>query len=186
MAELTAIATTLKCLPLVLVARQITVFTGSQAALLAVSQSEKASIGQVYDAVRALRKRANPVLVSWVPTQGEFELGKKGKSLARQATEQGRLPQRQPYCAKSTTISIARATQREKRTLPEGIERYSTEMDAALPVKHTRTLYNAFKRREASVLAQLRTGVARLNGYLHRIGATKSDQCACGQAIETI
>ena len=36
------------------------------------------------------------------------------------------------------------------------------------------------------ILAQLRTGMARLNGYLHRIGAAESDQCACGQATETV
>jgi hypothetical protein len=28
--------------------------------------------------------------------------------------------------------------------------------------------------------------MARLNGYLHRIGAAPSDQCACGQATETV
>ena len=42
-------------------------------------------------------------------------------------------------------------------------------MDTALPGKHTRALYDAFKWREASILAQLRTGMARLNGYLYRI-----------------
>jgi hypothetical protein len=36
------------------------------------------------------------------------------------------------------------------------------------------------------VLAQLMTGVARLNAYLHRIEAVPSDQCACGQARETV
>jgi hypothetical protein len=59
-------------------------------------------------------------------------------------------------------------------------------MDTALPGKHTRTIYDALKRREANILAQLRTGMARLNGYLHRIGAAESDQCACGRATETI
>jgi hypothetical protein len=39
---------------------------------------------------------------------------------------------------------------------------------------------------EASVLAQLRTGMARLNAYLHRIKAALTDQCACGQARETV
>lgn len=53
-------------------------------------------------------------------------------------------------------------------------------MDTALPGKHTRILYDGLKRREASVLAQLRTGMVRLNGYLHRIGAVESDQCECG------
>jgi hypothetical protein len=37
---------------------------------------------------------------------------------------------------------------------------------------------------EASVLAQLRTGIARLNGYLHRIREAPTDQCTCNQATE--
>ena len=40
--------------------------------------------------------------------------------------------------------------------------------------------------KEASVLAQLRTGMARLNVYLHRIKAASTDQCECGQARETV
>jgi hypothetical protein len=47
-------------------------------------------------------------------------------------------------------------------------------------------LYDGLSRREASVLAQLRTGMARLNGYLFRISVAASQQCACGQAIETV
>jgi hypothetical protein len=38
---------------------------------------------------------------------------------------------------------------------------------------------------KASVLAQ-RTGMARLNGYLYRINVAESDQCARGQARETV
>ncbi|KAL2353267.1 hypothetical protein BJ546DRAFT_982178 [Cryomyces antarcticus] len=34
-------------------------------------------------------------------------------------------------------------------------------MDRALPGKHTLTLYNPLKRREAAVLSQIRTGRAR-------------------------
>ena len=36
------------------------------------------------------------------------------------------------------------------------------------------------------MLAQLRTGIARLNVYLHRINAAPTDQCECGQARETV
>ena len=36
------------------------------------------------------------------------------------------------------------------------------------------------------MLAQLRTGMARLNTYLHRINAAPTDQCECGQARETV
>lgn len=49
--------------------------------------------------------------------------------------------------------------------------KFSKAMDIALPGKHTRELYDKLKRREASMLAQLRTGMTRLNGFLSRIGA---------------
>jgi hypothetical protein len=42
-------------------------------------------------------------------------------------------------------------------------------MDAALPDKHTRILCDTFKRREAGILAQLRTGMARLNDKSTRL-----------------
>ena len=39
---------------------------------------------------------------------------------------------------------------------------------------------------EAALLIQLRTGMARLNGYLHGISTTDSDLCQCGTAGETV
>ena len=50
--------------------------------------------------------------------------------------------------------------------------------------EHTRRLYDRLSWKEAGVLAQLMTGMARLNGYLHRINAAGSDRCACGQVRE--
>lgn len=189
-AELAAIAMAMRGLPQHLVGRQITIFTRNQAALLALSQprrqSGQTSIREVYETVRELRRRGNRVLSAWVPSQGQFELGKMAKKAARQATRTGQSPQEKAYRAKSTTINVAKEKQRRARSLPVGIGKYSRDMDIALPGKHTRTLYDSLNRREASVLAQLRTGMARLNGYLHRIKAVDSDQCACGQAIETI
>jgi hypothetical protein len=35
-------------------------------------------------------------------------------------------------------------------------------------------------------LVQLRTDLARLNGYLKQIGVMESDQCICAQARETV
>ncbi|OAQ62543.1 reverse transcriptase [Purpureocillium lilacinum] len=70
--------------------------------------------------------------------------------------------------------------------LPEGVGKYSKRMDKALPGSHTRALYDTLTKREAKVLAQLRTGMSALNGYLHRIGVADSDVCDCGQAAETI
>jgi ribonuclease HI len=189
-AELAAIAMAMRYPPPSLIGRQITIFTSNQSALLAIGQpkhqSGQANIREVYQAASALRIRGNHILIAWVPSQGNFELGKEAKEAARRATEQGQLPQCQSHRTKSTTINIAKAMQREKRTLTEEVGRYTREMDTALPGKHTRTIYDALKRREANILAQLRTGMSRLNGYLHRIGVVESDQCACGQATETV
>jgi hypothetical protein len=188
-AELAAMAMTMKQLPQHLVGRQITIITSNRGALLATSQprhqSGQSSIEEIYEAARTLRKGGNSISMIWIPSQESFELSRRAKEAARQATELGRTPHGQCQQAKSTIINNAIAKEKT-RTLPDGVGKYSKEMDTALPGKHTRTLYDTFKRREASVLAQLRTGMARLNGYLHRIGAAESDQCACGQATETV
>ena len=59
------------------------------------------------------------------------------------------------------------------------------ELDKALPGPHTRTLYDNRTRREAAILAQLRSGYCRLNKYLHSIRAVESNRCECGQ-VETV
>jgi flagellar hook-associated protein FlgK len=61
---------------------------------------------------------------------------------------------------------------------------YSKRIDQALLGKHTKALYNSLKRQEADVLLQLRTGMARINSYLSKIGAIGSDICKCGCALE--
>jgi hypothetical protein len=151
-------------------------------------QSGQTKIREIHDIVRRLRSNGNWVRIMWVPSQGVFDLSIKAKETAKQATEQDQAPQDQDQVcqAKSTIINTARAEQRAKNTLPEGVCKYSKDMDIALPGKHTRALYDSLKRREACVLAQLRTGMARLNGYLCRIGKAESDQCECGQARETV
>ena len=83
-------------------------------------------------------------------------------------------------------LNAARATRDTTRGLPENVGKYSEKIDIALPGKHTRQLYDKLSWKEVSVLAQLRTGMSRLNGYLYRINAVPSDQCACRQATETV
>ena len=181
-AELEAIA--IQGVPPYLLRRQITIITSTQAEIQVVNQpkhqSGQASVIQIYDAVRELREGYNRVVLMWVPAQQEFHQGKEAKSAAQRATETGRLSQKLFYSAKSTIINMAKAKRQKDKTLPEGIGKHLKKIDAALPGRHTRTLYDALGRREANVLVQLRTGMVRLNGYLHDIGAAESDQCACG------
>jgi hypothetical protein len=58
-------------------------------------------------------------------------------------------------------------------------------IDAAWPGSHTRRMYDNLSKRQASILAQLRTGMTPLNGYLHNIRAAETNLCACGEAGES-
>ena len=101
------------------------------------------------------------------------------------ATRLGATPQMQLPRIRSTTLSVARKYGIVSKIL-DNVGRYSRAIDTALLGKHTRQLYDRLSRKEASTLAQLRTGMARLNAYLYRITAAATDQCDCGQAKETV
>ncbi len=76
----------------------------------------------------------------------------RAKAMAKQATEQGRRAQKQRPSAKFTIISLTIAKLRQERALPQGVRKFTKELDTALPGKHTQLLYNSFKRTEASIL----------------------------------
>ena len=121
-----------------------------------------------------------------MPSQRNLEVGGLAKRAAKVATEPGKAPDRQPRQAKATILREMKLRIKANGALPEGIGKHSKNVDAALLGKHTKAMYNTLKKKEASTLAQLRTGMARMNGYLHRIGASETDQCDCGTAKETV
>jgi ribonuclease HI len=189
-AELAAIAKALESLPAGVCCRHITIVTRNQSALAVIKQPRQQSgqgiIRQIYELARLHQQRGNSVDFLWIPAEANFALGSEAKAAARRATRQGGTPNVQMPQAKSTAIRLALERQRQERALPEGVGKFSKALDVALPGKHTRDLYDKLKRREACVLAQLRTGMARLNGFLSRIGAVESDLCPCGRARETV
>ena len=162
----------MKRLPQYLVGRQVTIISSNQGALQPRHQSGQTSIEEIYEIASALRKGGNSISMTWIPSQESFELSRRAKEAARQATEPDRIPEGPCTQAKSTTINNARAKE-ATRTLPNGVGKYSREMDTALPGKHTRTLYDTLKRREASVLAQLRTGIPPPDWRSNRIGSMR-------------
>ena len=72
------------------------------------------------------------------------------------------------------------------KRLPETVGKYSKRIDTALPGKYTRQLYDKLSRKEAGILAQLRTGIASLNRYLHQIAIALIDQYTYRQATEIV
>ena len=133
-----------------------------------------------------LRRNGNQFNIRWIPTSEDNKLLGLAKEQARAATQKDAAAQEQVPRMKSTTLNIARKRAGPSNGLLENTGRHAKRVDAALPGKHTRQLYDQLSWKEASVLAQLRTGMARLNGYLSQINVAETDRCACGQARETV
>ncbi len=169
---------------------RIILATSNRAAVLTLKnlrqQSGQQYIDEAYDAMKAVRNAGNTISIVWIPRSAENELLKIAKGKAKEATKPDAIRQAQEPGMRSTTLRIAWAKRLSRTSLPERVGRYSKRVDAALPGKHTRLLYDWLSRREAGVLAQLRTGMAKLNVYLYCIEAASLAKCACGQARETV
>jgi ribonuclease HI/exonuclease III len=188
-AELAAMAHALQQLPRRKY-HSITLWTRNKAAVLTLrnprQQSGQEQICSIYESINKLKRKCNTITVVWLPKGEDEELWTCAKEKAKEATRQGTGPQTPLPRIRSTTLNVARAERGTTTSLPEKVGKLSKKVDTALPGKHTRKLYDQLTQREASVLAQLRTGIARLNSYLFLIKAAPSDQCACGEARETV
>ncbi|KZL63698.1 reverse transcriptase [Colletotrichum incanum] len=190
-AELAAMATALDSLAERVRHLVIYLFSSSKAAVSAVSrprqQSGQQEIWRIYEAINVLKNRGNRVSLFWLPAGVKSKVMKEAKAAAKESTRQGETARKRPTRAYSTALGNAlQRAQAINRRLPEGVGNFSKKVDAALPGIHMRQLYDDLSRKQASVLAQLRTGMARLNWYLHQMGAVATDQCTCGQATETV
>ncbi|KZL86238.1 hypothetical protein CI238_13470 [Colletotrichum incanum] len=178
-AELMAIAAVLESLSKRVLYLAIYVFSTNKAVVLAAGrprqQSGQQEIRRINEAAKTLTSKGNKVTLFWLPAEVESDLKLKAKAAAKESTQQGRTPRKKPTRAYSTTLRNALWRVQKYCMLPEGVGQFSKRVDAALPGKHTRQLYDSFSRKEASILAQLRTGMARLNWYLHQIGAAASE-----------
>ena len=169
---------------------KITLLTSNKAAALTIrnprQQSGQEFVCQMYKVMSRLRRNGNQFNIRWIPTSEDDKLLGLAKEQARAATQKDAAAREQVPRMKSTTLNIARKRAGPSNGLPENTGRHAKRVDAALPGKHTRQLYDQLSWKEASVLAQLRTGMARLNAYLSRINVAETDRCACGQARETV
>ena len=189
-AELTAVERGLKRLAQYCSHRSITVVSRSLRALQAIHnpkrQSGQATIHEIYNTVGELRKQGNKVTLAWIPKSEELWLQDKAKNVAKGATKKDSEVEGAIVRTVSTTANLALAARKGKSRLPEGVGKWTRAMDKALPGKHTRLLYDGLTKREASILAQLRTNKSKLRGYLSSCGAVESGQCECGRDDETV
>ena len=77
------------------------------------------------------------------------------------------MPSEDSQQAKSTITAITIAELQGNRVLPTDIGKFSKELNTALLGTHTCILYDSLKKKEAKVLAQLRTEMSHLNDYLY-------------------
>jgi ribonuclease HI len=172
--------------------KTMVVFSDNQAALQSLTsprqQSGQFMLRNIIDAVHLLRKQyGSKIEFHWVPAHAGVELNERANTQARRATEKNSIPQ-QPNLPR-----LATAARREITNQATGQRMSATEensfrchIDQAIPGKHVRTLYDGLSKKDASILAQLRTGKCRLNAYLFRIRAVESEMCQCGREAETV
>lgn len=170
--------------------QKVHVFTNDRTVLSTLRalgrRSGQAIVGKILKHVRYLEGFSNHVVFAWAPVNPIFELGQGAKQLAQRSTDEGRVPQDRVKLTKRAVQSaqerLGRATLQASTTFGESVRR----VDTAWPGDHTRRIYDNLSKRQASVLAQLRTGMTPLNGYLYNIKAAESNLCECGEAAESI
>jgi ribonuclease HI len=166
-AELIAISTALRNLAALPIRnRFINILSSNLSALQAINhpkqQLGQIYINEIYKSAGKLMDMDNQILAIWTPAHEKINIKAKAKAMAKRATAteatgpakevQERIPS-----AKATVLRLAKY--RLHRKPIDRVGEYTRKLDTALPGKHTYFLYNSFKRVEASILAQLRTGM---------------------------
>lgn len=165
------------------------VFTNNRTVLVTLRNGTRRSgqwiISGILKHVRRLKESHNRVVFTWAPVSPIFELGQKAKQLAQRSTDEERVVRDRPRLTRSmvqrTQERLRRATEQVPATVGGSVRR----IDTAWPGSHTRRMYDDLSKRQASILAQLRTGMTPLNGYLHNIKALETNLCGCGEAVES-
>jgi hypothetical protein len=84
----------------------------------------------------------NHINIQWIPPSKGNKLLGLVKEQARTATQKVAAPQESVLRLKSTTLNTARSQAAASNDLPENVRRHVKRVDAALPGKHTRQLYD--------------------------------------------
>jgi hypothetical protein len=165
------------------------VFTNNRTVLVTLRNATRRSgqriISGILKHVRRLREAHNRVVFAWAPMSPSFELGQKAKQLAQRATDEERVVRDRPRLTRSVVQRIQERRRRVTEQVPATVGGAVRRIDTAWPGNHTRRVYDDLSKRQASILAQLRTGVTPLNGYLYNIKAVETNLCGCGEAVES-
>jgi hypothetical protein len=92
--------------------------------------------------MKRLRRNGNHINILRVPTSKDNKLLGLAKEQARTATQKDAVRQELVPRMKSTTLNIPRPQAAASNGLLENVGRHVEKVDAALPGKHTRQLYD--------------------------------------------
>ncbi|EGY20867.1 uncharacterized protein VDAG_02391 [Verticillium dahliae VdLs.17] len=134
-------------------------------------QSGQENIRRIFETIKRLQDMGVIVRISWIPTDVDTPQIQTAKKQARHHADPEKTELCTPYRASSMTLSAIHRTQAKYQALPARVGTWTRQIDTAFPGSHTRTIYDALTATQARILAQLRTGMIRLRGYLSRIGA---------------
>jgi hypothetical protein len=177
-----------------------TIFTNNRSTLQALAaparQSGQRLISQITQRITDIHNTGMWVDLKWTSSQDQTPGIQAAKALARRASRtesETRNPEDMPLWAKVQLQSTVWRTTR-KEIVKQGVDEFqksrwgwfTRSIDKALPGKHTKKLYDNLTREEASILTQLRTGHASLNGFLFSINRTDNAICQCGENDESV
>ena len=118
--------------------------------------------------------------------KNEYPLQKLAKKIAKKATQIACIPQEGRIQAKAPLLTENKRKYQKNTAIPSRMGVYSTNMNASLSGRYIKNIYDLLLKTEVKIFAQLRTGMAKLNGFFFRIKTTDSKICECGTAKKTI
>ena len=129
--------------------------------------------------------RGQRICLTWIPAHSAIPGNEEADKLARQTTTPTSVVAPLPRLE----VKFKTAITSRLRPVPQSMEprrewttgRHLREVDAGLPGKQVEILYDPLSRKEAQVLAKLRTGQSKLRGFLAKIGAVEDNRCEWGQ-----
>uniref|UniRef100_A0A093VG96 Uncharacterized protein n=1 Tax=Talaromyces marneffei PM1 TaxID=1077442 RepID=A0A093VG96_TALMA len=177
-AELEAIAVALERISPETCQRWISILSSNRSALSAISQPRQQSgqltIRRIYRLIQFLQQRGNAVNAIWILGHADIDLQRQAKAEARKSTGTERLPEKQPFHAKSTTIGSPWRYGNEN-----GLSQRRSENTQRPWNSSSRKTYKELIRWTESERGKdpspASTGMIRLNSYLNRIGAAHSN-----------
>lgn len=175
--------------------RRFTVVTDSQESITLINKNDRSAkateaAGAVLRALGSCLEERLDFEILWVPSHTGVAGNDAADRAAREMTQAPGQPTRVPAFRVSERAKVMgrvrEAVGRENMVPPALWGSCTYKLDAALPGKHVLKLYGMLSREEASILAQARTGHARVNAYLARIKAAENSKCDCGVGDETV